>query len=279
MPFRPFPNEAIFIAVQSTYECLFHPARPDSRRDLLQSIISTNHLFAVTCFYIFQDGSNSPRATPGLIRQWTCAFFCARPQSVCPDCISEILHGGSAHSGSLYHPAQSHTSALQSTSSSVGNSRRTLTRPSIQSDDQSGLIQPVCRQPREEVMKSVEYHLNKNPHLHLKPGIVNAIVNEWSTWDTHFPMTQAISNELKTSTRESSARLLFCIQGKQNDTFHRQVRIVVLCEVILKANDLEPAQRDESRRIKTKDCILVHLQEVGAGMYSSRAKVRGHAHD
>lgn len=120
-------------------------------------------------------------------------------------------------------------------------------------------------------MKSVKYHLNSNPHLHLKPGIVDAIVDEWSGWDIHFPMTQAIAFELEISTRESLARLLFYIQGKQNDTFHRQVRIVVLCEAILKANDLEPERRSEPSRVKAKTLILKQLREVGAGMYPSLA--------
>ena len=120
-------------------------------------------------------------------------------------------------------------------------------------------------------MKSVKYHLKSNPHLHLKPGIVDAIVGEWSGWDIHFPMTQAISFELEISTRESLARLLFYIQGKQNDTFHRQVRIVVLCEAILKANDLEAERRSEPSRVKAKTLILKQLREVGAGMYPSLA--------
>jgi hypothetical protein len=100
---------------------------------------------------------------------------------------------------------------------------------------------------------------------------VDAIVDKWSTWDIHFPMMQAIAYELKTSTRESLARLLFYIQGKQNDTFHRQVRILVLCEVILKANDLEPGRRSEPSRMKAKTLILKQLREVGAGMYPSLA--------
>lgn len=50
---------------------------------------------------------------------------------------------------------------------------------------------------------------------------------------------------------------------------------MVLCEVITKANELEPARRDEPRRIKTKDRILRHLQEVGAGMYTSLTEENG----
>ena len=173
------------------------------RGDLLQSVISAHHLLAVTRFYILEmDQLLHEQLLDSSANEPAHSFA----QDLCPstrDCSLKTLHGESAHSGSLNHPAQSETSALQSTSSSLGNSRRTLTRPSLESDFQSGQFQPGPREPRNVVMQSVKDHLNKNPHLHLKPGIVDAIVNEWSTWDTHFPMTKAISNELETSTRES----------------------------------------------------------------------------
>ncbi|KAG7528963.1 hypothetical protein FFLO_05862 [Filobasidium floriforme] len=244
-----------------------HLASQILRGDLIQSVSSAHHLFAVTPFYILKIDQNSHEQLPDSSANGPAHSFA---QDLCPstqDCSLKTLHGESAHSGSFNHPAQSETSDLQSTSSSHGNSRRTFTRPSTQFDDQSGLNQPVRRQPREEVMKLVNHHLNKNPHLYLKPGIVDAIVNEWSTWDAHFPMTQAISHELETSTRASLAQLLFYIQGEQNATFYRQVRIVVLCEVILKGNDLEPERRSEDSRVKAKTLILKQLREVGAGMY------------
>ena len=50
---------------------------------------------------------------------------------------------------------------------------------------------------------------------------------------------------------------------------------MVLCEVVAKANDLEPERRDEPGRIKAKDRVLRHLQEVGAGMYTSLAEENG----